>query len=58
MLTSCGMEARAMSHNIMPVTPTLASKEGPLMLSPEIYPQKCAIIYLIATPASPTLPAF
>jgi len=42
MLTSHGMEARGMPHNIMPVTPTLACKQGPLMLSPEINPQNCA----------------
>jgi len=39
MLTSRGMEARAMPHNIMPVTPTLDSKLGSLILSPETYPQ-------------------
>jgi hypothetical protein len=38
MLTSHGMAARPMP-NIMPVTPTLASKQGSLMLRPETYPQ-------------------
>jgi len=32
--TANGVEARAMLHNIMSVTPTLATTQGPLMLKP------------------------
>ena len=42
MPTANGMEARAMLHNIMPVTPTLATKHGSLMSNPETWPQNGA----------------
>jgi hypothetical protein len=63
MPTASGKEARAMLHNIMSVTPTLASTQGTLMLNQR--PSHIMghfvnkVVYtLTATPAAPTLPAF
>lgn len=36
MPTDYGMEAIAMSHNIMSGTPTLATRQGPLMLTRDL----------------------
>jgi len=63
MPTANGMEARAMPHNIMPVTRTLASKQTSLMLNLQTQPQNDAFyeqrgcLLFKTTTAPPTLPA-
>jgi hypothetical protein len=39
MPTAFGMEARAMPHNIMPVTHILSTKQGSLLSNLQTYPQ-------------------
>ena len=62
MPTANGMEARAMPHNIMPVTHTLASKQRSLILNLQTQPQNGAFreqrgsLLFKATTAPPTLP--
>jgi hypothetical protein len=62
MPTASGMEARAMSPNIISVTPTIATTQGPLMSNQRRshrmghFVNKKVVYCLTVTPATPTLP--
>jgi hypothetical protein len=61
--TASGMQARDMLHNIMFVTPTIATTQGPLMSNQRPSHRmghivnKEVVYSLTVTPATPTLPA-